>query len=95
MKMVIVPTAAALLVGLAQVVLSDPPGNERGKELAALEQKLLGAWEARTGCSGNFLFRADGTYELKWYGPAPQDFAGSWKVRYAKRDAHRYARIKK
>ena len=27
MKMVIVPAAAVLLVGLAQVVLAEPPGN--------------------------------------------------------------------
>jgi hypothetical protein len=64
------------------VVLIGPPGKERGKELAALEQKLVGAWEGQTGCAGNFLFRADGTYELKWYGPAPVDFAGTWKIRW-------------
>jgi hypothetical protein len=28
------------------------------------------------------LFHADGTYELKWYGPAPVDFAGTWKIRW-------------
>jgi hypothetical protein len=28
------------------------------------------------------LFRADGTYELKRYGPAGDDFAGTWKVRW-------------
>jgi hypothetical protein len=80
--MVIVPAAAVLLVGLAQVVLAEPPGKERGKELAALEQKMLGAWKGQTGCAGNFLFRADGTYELKEYGPAPYDSAGTWKVRW-------------
>jgi hypothetical protein len=82
MKMVIVPAAAVLLVGLAQMVLADPPGKERGKELAALEQKMVGAWKGQTGCAGNFLFRADGTYELTWYGPAPSDSAGTWKVRW-------------
>jgi hypothetical protein len=82
MKRGIVAAASVLLVGLAQVVLAEPPEKERGKELAALEQKLLGAWTPQTGCSGDFLFRADGTYELKWYGPAPVDFAGTWKVRW-------------
>jgi hypothetical protein len=82
MKRGIVAAAAVLLVILAQMVLAGPPGKERGKELAALEQKLVGAWEGQTGCSGNFLFRADGTYELKMYGPAPIDLAGTWKVRW-------------
>ena len=82
MKMVIVPAAAVLLVGLAHVVLAEPPGKERGKELAALEQKMLGAWKGQTGCAGNFLFRADGTYELTEYGPGPYDSAGTWKVRW-------------
>ena len=78
MKMVIVPAAAVLLVGLAQAVLAEPPGNE----LAVLEKKMLGAWKGQTGCDGNFLFRADGTYALTGYGPAPYDSAGTWKVRW-------------
>src|SRR5262249_56717368 len=77
MKMVIVPAAAVLLVGLAQVVLAEPPG----KELAVLEKKMLGAWEGQTGCDGHFLFRADGTYAVTGYGPAPYERAGTWKVR--------------
>ena len=78
MKMVIVPAAAVLLVGLAQAVLAERPE----KELAVLEKKMLGAWKGQTGCDGNFLFRADGTYELTGYGPAPYDSAGTWKVRW-------------
>jgi hypothetical protein len=82
MKMVIVPVAALFLVGLAPVVLAEPPGEERGKELAALEQKLLAPWKGQTPCAGNFRFRADGTYELTGYGPAPYDSAGTWTVRW-------------
>jgi hypothetical protein len=78
MKMVVVPAAAVLLVGLAQAVSAERPG----KELAVLEKKLLGAWKGQTGCDGNFLFRVDGTYELTEYGPAPYDRAGAWKVRW-------------
>jgi hypothetical protein len=78
MKMALVPAAAVLLVGLAQAVLAEPPG----KELAALEKKMLGAWKGQTGCDGSFLFRADGTYELTAYGPAPHDSAGTWAVRW-------------
>ena len=82
MKTITISTAAVLLVSLAQVVLGGPPGKERGKELAALEQKLVGAWKGQNGCAGNFLFRADGTYELKGYGPGGDNFAGTWKVRW-------------
>jgi hypothetical protein len=81
MKRIIVPVATVLLVALAQVVFAEPPGKERGKELAALEEKMLGEWKGR-GCDGRFIFRADGTYELKEYGPAPHDSAGTWKVRW-------------
>jgi hypothetical protein len=49
MKMVIVPAAAVLLVGFAQVVLAEPPG----KALAVLEKKMLGAGRARRGATGN------------------------------------------
>ena len=77
-----VAAAAVLLVSLAQVVLAGPPGKERGKELAALEPKIVGAWKGQGGCAGNFLFRADGTYEVKGYGPGGDDFAGTWKVRW-------------
>jgi len=82
MKLVIVWAAAVLLVGLAQVVSAEPPAKERGKELAALEQKLLGTWKGQTACAGNYLFHADGTYELTGYGPAAGDTAGTWRVRW-------------
>jgi hypothetical protein len=78
MRMVIVPAAAVQVVGLAQALVAERPG----KGLAALEKKLLGAWKGQTGCVGNFLFRADGTYELTGYGPAPHDSAGTRKVRW-------------
>ena len=77
-----VVAAVALLVGLSPVVLAEPPAKERGKELAALERKLLGAWEGKTGCDGHFVFREDGTYTLKGFGPAAHDSAGTWKVRW-------------
>jgi hypothetical protein len=70
--------SAVLLAGWPQVVLAERPG----KELAALEHKMLGTWKGQHGCAGNFVFRADGTYELTDYGPAPYDSAGTWKVRW-------------
>jgi hypothetical protein len=82
MRLVIVAAAGVLVAGLAQVVLAGAPGKERGTDLAALEKKLLGAWKGQTGCDGHFLFRADGTYALTGYGPAPYDSGGTWKVRW-------------
>jgi hypothetical protein len=65
-------------IGLAQVVLVEPSE----KELAALEKKVHGVWKGRGGCDGRLVFRADGTYELKEYGPARYESAGTWKVRW-------------
>jgi hypothetical protein len=76
--MVILTASAVLLVGLAQVVLADPPGNKP----AVPEQKILGEWKGEIGCDGRFIFRADGSYELKDYSPGPYDSAGTWKVRW-------------
>ena len=81
MKTVIVVAVAVLVVGLAQVVLAEPPAKMRGKELAALDQKIVGAWKGQSACSGCLIVRADGTYELTGYGPAACDSAGTWKLR--------------
>jgi hypothetical protein len=67
MKMIIVPAAAVLLVGLVHMVWAEPPGKERGQELAALEKKILGAWKGQTTCDGRLAFQSDGTYELTEY----------------------------
>lgn len=82
MKALMVFTAGVLFVCMAHVVVGERPEKERGQELAALEQKLLGVWKGQTGCAGNFRFRADGSYELTEYGPGAGDSAGSWKVRW-------------
>ncbi len=82
MKMLIVPAAALLLVGLAQAVRIQPPARGRGLELAALEQKMHGGWKGQTTCDGRLVFRSDGTYELTEYGPANDDRKGTWKVRW-------------
>lgn len=73
----------SLILAAAVLMMAPAPfSGDRGKELIALEQKLIGDWKAQSPCGGRFVFRADGTYELKDYGPAPYDSAGSWKVRW-------------
>ena len=67
-----------LLVGFAQ----PAPGEAPKGELAALEQKLVGAWDGQGGCDGKFVFRADGTYALTGHGPGGDDSKGTWKVRW-------------
>jgi hypothetical protein len=84
-------TAAAILTsfGLFLAVGVRAPdrtaaaqANDARKDLAALEQKIHGEWKGRIGCDGRFVFRADGTYMLTDYGPAPDDSAGTWKLRW-------------
>jgi len=82
MKLVSVPAAAVLLVGLAQVIWAVPAGKAREKGPAVLEQKLVGVWKGLGGCDGRLVFRADGTYELTGYGPAGRNSKGTWKVRW-------------
>lgn len=76
MKTLIIPVAALLMVALAPLVFSEPNAKVR----PSMDQKIVGVWEGRSGCAGNFVFRADGTYELTGYGPAPIDSSGTWKV---------------
>jgi hypothetical protein len=68
-----VPALAADKTAAAQA-------NDVKKELAALEQKMVGVWKGRIGCDGRLVFRADRTYELTGHGPAGDDSAGTWKV---------------
>jgi hypothetical protein len=81
MKILIVPGAAVLLLYLSHMTLAGPPGKQPRNELATLEQKMVGIW-AGGGCDGRLVLRADGVYELTDYGPAGQDFAGTWNVRW-------------
>jgi hypothetical protein len=74
----VVAFAALLTVGLAQAAQAEPPKGE----LAALERKLVGVWDGQGGCDGKLVIRADGTYQLTGYGPAGDDSAGRWKVRW-------------
>jgi hypothetical protein len=57
------------------------PADETKRQITALHQKVIGSWKGLGGCDGNFVFRADGTYELTGYGPAGDDSKGTWKVR--------------
>jgi hypothetical protein len=45
-----------------------------------MEEVLVGKWSGR-GCDGQFVFHADGCYELSGYGPVACESAGAWKVR--------------
>jgi hypothetical protein len=87
MKTAIVSLATVAMIGLTPFTLADTDGTNQVQRLTAFEQKLLGTWSGQTGCAGNFHFRADGTYELTGYGPAPYDIAGTWKVRCDTRPA--------
>jgi len=53
-------------------------------ELAALEQKLVGAWIGYGPCVGNSVFQSDGTYHRSEYGPgAGSREIGTWKIEWS------------
>ena len=53
----------------------------RGGEVAALEQKLLGAWKGGL-CLGDYTFNPDGTFELRHFTPGDNTLAGAWSLRW-------------
>ena len=58
------------------------PVSAKGK-LAALEQKLVGAWIGHGGCVGNWVFQSDGTFHHADYGPGAGTFeTGTWKIEW-------------
>jgi hypothetical protein len=85
----IVPGAMALAFALAgPVLLKDPstialPTSPAMalKDLEALELRLQGKW-AGPDCGGEFIFRADGSYERLHVGPGGVNSAGTWRLRW-------------
>ena len=56
--------------------------SDTGK-LAALEQKLVGAWIGHGGCVGNWVFQSYGTFHHADYGPGAGAFeTGRWKIEW-------------
>ncbi len=80
MKRVIVLAAIVLVVASSQAGMAAPVPFKRAKVLTPLEKKILGTWEGQGGCDGRFVFRSDGTYELKEYGPGNSHTAGTFGV---------------
>jgi hypothetical protein len=63
------------------VPATRPAGAAKGGELAALERKLLGAWQG-PDCGGDFTFNSDGTFVVDHYSPGQNTFTGTWSVRW-------------
>ena len=77
------PTSVFIFAALFGCSAPEDAVEKPGEgDLTKLERKLLGTWKRQTPCAGDFLFRADGTYELAKYGPGGVDRAGVWKVRW-------------
>lgn len=60
---------------------SAPVAGDKGAELAALEKKLLGAWQGGP-CEGNYTFNSDGTYEVDSFTPGGNTLTGIWFIRW-------------
>ena len=64
----------------AAKALAIPPAVLFG-DSEALELKLQGMWSG-PDCAGEFIFRADGTYERLHVGPGGINSAGTWQLRW-------------
>ncbi len=56
--------------------------DESAETLVALERLLRGDWDGCGPCDGEITFRADGTYQWRYVGPAGDSRAGTWDVRW-------------
>jgi hypothetical protein len=72
---------AATTARAQNVPVSQSVGVARGAELAALEQKLIGAWKGGP-CVGDYTFNPDGTFELTHFTPGNNILTGTWFVRW-------------
>ena len=75
---------ALLLLGPSALLPSAeevPAGPGRGAELVLLEKMLHGTWKG-PACGGDYLFRPDGTYELKHFTPGNNTLTGTWSIRW-------------
>ena len=70
------------VVALFFPVLAVSVADEVGDAPTALEKKLLGTWIGDGPCDGQLIFKLDGTYERKQYGPSGSNCVGSWIVRW-------------
>jgi hypothetical protein len=68
---------AASLVVTTCIQAADKPADAR----AALERKLHGKWQG-PACGGNWIFAADGTFEVEHYTPAGHQLTGTWQIRW-------------
>jgi len=71
-------TAAVGLVGTASAWSAEKPADA----ITALEKLLHGEWDGLGPCDGEITFRADGTYQWRYVGPAGDTRAGTWDVRW-------------
>ena len=49
--------------------------------MAALEKKLLGAWEGPP-CGGDYTFKSDGAYVCTHFTPGDNTLTGRWSLRW-------------
>jgi hypothetical protein len=72
----------ATKASLAQAVpASASTATGKGAELAALEQKLLGAWKG-AACAGDYTFHADGSFRCRNFTPGQNTLTGTWSIRW-------------
>ena len=72
----------ALLLQLAPAAPSAaPPTTKPTRDLAALEQKILGFWQG-PACGGDYTFNPDGTFVMENFTPGQNTLTGTWSIRW-------------
>jgi len=79
-------TAACLLIALLLPLATAAPSaatptTKPTRDLAALEQKILGFWQG-PACGGDYTFNPDGTFVMENFTPGQNRLTGTWSIRW-------------
>src|SRR5688572_14024313 len=72
----------AVLLAASLVFITTAQTADKPKESPdSVERKLHGEWKG-PACGGDWIFRADGTFEAKHFSPAGNQLTGTWEVHW-------------
>jgi len=74
-------TGGRVIAAVPGIASTQPAGEFKGGELAALERKLLRTWRG-PACGGDFTFKRDGTFEVQSFTPGQNVLSGTWSIRW-------------
>jgi len=72
----------AVLLAVTLVFITSAQTAVKPKDsTGTLERKLHGEWKGGA-CQGNWIFKADGSFELRNYSPGNYTLTGNWGARW-------------